>query len=67
MDEQSEAMFLKYEAWKVKRSAVDQFMEEARDGLGDPEALMFTITEMRQAWSEFESVSASRLHCERAS
>lgn len=66
MDEQSEAMFLAYDAWKVKRSAVDELMEEARDGLGDPEALMLAITEMRQAWSEFESVSASRLHCERA-
>lgn len=62
MDELSERIFEKYEAWKLKRAAVDEFMSELTvDGFGDMGEIEAAIEAMRAAWREFEEAIAPRL------
>lgn len=66
MDEVSAKMFETYETWKATRRAVDELMEERRQGLPVQEDLIAAIETMRAAWSEFERASAPALHLGRS-
>jgi hypothetical protein len=61
MDELSARILEKYEAWKVCRGAVDELMDELRDGPGDTAEINRAIEAMREAWRQFEREIAPRL------